>query len=134
MSSDLERRNHHPPRDWASLAMALLERFGSNIRAQEAQSQLMSISQGQRPVREYASQFELLLGRLSSYDEGMMLNQFVWGLQPELARSISLHYPKSIAQAVSLVETTELARGRRDAFTTSSVVSVRDTACAMLLG
>ena len=69
-----ERRNRHPPRDWASLANALLERFGSNIRAQEAQSQLMTISQGQRPVREYASQFELLLGRLSSYDEGMMLN------------------------------------------------------------
>ena len=60
-------------------------------------------------MREYASQFELLLGRLSSYDEGMMLNQFVWGLQPELARSVSLHYPKSIAQAVSLAETIELA-------------------------
>ena len=60
-------------------------------------------------MRDYASQFELLLGRLSSYDEGMMLNQFVWGLQPELARSVSLHYPKSIAQAVSLAETTELA-------------------------
>ena len=39
-----ERRNRHPPRDWASLAIALLERFGSNIRAQEAQSQLMTIS------------------------------------------------------------------------------------------
>ena len=104
-----ERRNHHLPRDWASLASALLERFGSNIRSQEAQSQLMSISQGLRPVREYASQFELLLGRLDSYDEGMLLNQFVWGLQPELARAVSLHYPKSIAQAVSLAETTELA-------------------------
>ena len=69
----------------------------------------MTISQGQRPVREYASQFELLLGRLDSYDEGMLLKQFVWGLQPELARSVSLHYPKSIAQVVSLAETTELA-------------------------
>ena len=38
----------------------------------------------------------------------MMLNQFVWGLQPELARSVSLHYPKSIMQAVSLAETSEL--------------------------
>ena len=38
-----ERRSRHPPRDWASLAQALLERFGSNIRAQEAQSQLMTI-------------------------------------------------------------------------------------------
>ena len=60
----------------------------------------MSISQGTRPVREYASQFETLLGRLDSYDESMLLNQFVWGLRPELAHSVSLHYPKSIAQAV----------------------------------
>ena len=104
-----ERKNHGLPRDWAQLSMALLERFGSTMRSQEAQSQLMSISQGTRPVREYASQFEMLLGRLESYDENMLLNQFVWGLQPELARSVSLHYPKSIAQAVSLAETTELA-------------------------
>ena len=104
-----KRKHRQPPRDWAQLASVMLERFGSNIRSQEAQSQLMSISQGQRPVREYASQFETLLGRLDGYDETMMLNQFVWGLQPELARSVSLHYPKSIAQAVSLAETTELA-------------------------
>ena len=38
-----------------------------------------------------------------------MLNQFIWGLQPELARSVSLHYPQSIAQVISLAETTELA-------------------------
>ena len=104
-----EKKNRQLPRDWAQLSTALLERFGSNIRSQEAQSQLMAISQGNRPVREYASQFEMLLGRLDSYDEAMLLNQFVWGLQPELARSVSLHYPKSIAQAVSLAETTELA-------------------------
>ena len=104
-----ERRNRGPPRDWAQLRAALLDRFGSNIRSQEAQSQLMSISQGQRSVRDYTSQFETLLGRLDSYDEGLMLNQFIWGLQPELARSVNLHYPKTIAQAVSLAETTELA-------------------------
>ena len=104
-----ERRHRHPPRDWAQLCDLLLERFGSNIRSQEAQSTLMTISQGQRLVRDYASQFETLLGRLDSYDESMMLNQFIWGLQPELARSVSLQYPKSIAQAVSLAETTELA-------------------------
>ena len=48
-----EKRNHHMPRDWVQLSTALFERFGSNIRSQEAQSQLMSISQGTRPVREY---------------------------------------------------------------------------------
>ena len=104
-----ERRNKGPPRDWAGLVAALLDHFGSNIRSQEAQSQLMSISQGQRAVHDYASQFKTLLGRLDSYDEGLMLNQFIWGLQPDLARSVSLHYPTSIAKAVSLVETTELA-------------------------
>ena len=69
----------------------------------------MSISQGSRAVRDYASQFETLLGRLDSYDEGHMLNLFIWGLQPDLARSVSLHYLQSIAKAVSLAETTELA-------------------------
>ena len=39
----------------------------------------------------------------------MMLKQFVCGLQAELARSISMHYPKSIAQSVSLAQTIELA-------------------------
>ena len=41
--------------------------------------------------------------------EGFMLNQFIWGLQPDLARSVSLHYPTSIAKAVSLAETMEVA-------------------------
>ena len=50
-----EKRHRHSPRDWAQLCDLLLERFGSNIRLQEAQSTLMSISQGQRLVRDYAS-------------------------------------------------------------------------------
>ena len=69
-----EWRNKQMPRNWAQLSTVLLEHFGSNICSQEAQSQLMSISQGTRPVREYASQFEMLLGRLDSYDEAMLLN------------------------------------------------------------
>ena len=60
-------------------------------------------------MQDYASQFETLLGRLDLYDEGLMLNPFIWGLQPDLARSVSLHYPTSIAKAVSLAETMELA-------------------------
>ena len=103
-----ERRHRHRPRDWAQLCNLLLERLGSNIRWDEAQSTLMSISQGQRLVHDYASQFETLLGSLDSYDEFMMLNQFIWGLQPEVARSVSLQYPKSIGQAVSLAETIKL--------------------------
>ena len=73
-------------------------------------------------MRDYASQFETLLGRLDSYDEGHMLNLFIWGLQPDLTRSVSLHYPQSIAKAVSLAETTELAikGGRRPSWKSST--------------
>ena len=101
-----ERR--HRLKDWAHLCNLLLEQFGSNIHSQKVQSTLMSISQRQQLVRDYASQFETLLGRLDSYDESMTLNQFIWSLQPELARSISLQYSKSIAQIVSLAETANL--------------------------
>ena len=69
----------------------------------------MTISQGQQPVHEYALQFKTPLIHLDSYDETRMLNQFIMGLQPELARFVSLHCPKSIAQVVSLSEATELA-------------------------
>ena len=104
-----EKRHRHLPKDWAQLSNLLLEQFRSNIHLQEAQSTLISISQGQWLVRDYASQFKTLLGRLDSYDESMRLNQFIRGLQLELAHSVSLQYPKSIAQVVSLVETTKLA-------------------------
>ena len=104
-----ERWNRGLPRDWAGLVAALLDRFGSKIRSQEAQSQFMSISQGQRAVRDYANQFETLLGHLDSYDEGLMPNQFIWGFQPDLVRSVSIHYPTSIAKEVSLAKTTELS-------------------------
>ena len=69
----------------------------------------MSISQGQQSVRDYMSKLETLLGQLDSYDKRLMLNQFIWGLKPDLDQSISFYYSKSISQVVSLAETTELA-------------------------
>ena len=51
------------------MQQAILERFGSNIRAQEAHAKLLTISQGKRSVRDYTSEFEMLLGRLSTRDE-----------------------------------------------------------------
>lgn len=47
--------------------------------------------------------------RLYSYDKGLILNKFIWGLRPGLARSVSLHYHKTIAQVVLLAETMEFA-------------------------
>ena len=105
-----ERRNgNRPPRDWPTMMQAILERFGSNIRAQEAHAKLLTVSQGKRSVRDYTSEFETLLGRLSTRDEDTWKRMYVWGLQPHLARAVALKYPTTIAQAAGHAEEIELA-------------------------
>ena len=64
------RRNHGKyPRDWDTMAQAILERFGSNLLAETAQAQLQYITQGSRSVREYSAEFELHMERLEIFDE-----------------------------------------------------------------
>ena len=105
-----ERRNgNKPPQDWPTMQQAILDRFGSNIRAQEAQAKLLTISQGKRPVRDYTSEFEVLLGRLSTRDETIWKNMYIWGLQPHLAEAVALKYPSTIAQAAGHAKEIELA-------------------------
>ena len=104
-----ERRNgNRPPQDWPTLKQAILERFGSNIREQEAHAKLLTVSQGKRSVRDYTAEFETLLGRLSTRDEDTWKRMYVWGLQPHLARAVALKYPATIAQAAGHAEEIEL--------------------------
>ena len=106
-----ERRNsNQPPQDWPTMQQAILDRFGSNIRAQEAHAKLLTISQGKRSVRDYTSEFETLLGRLSTRDETTWKNMYIWGLQPHLAEAVALKYPTTIAQAAGHAEQVELAK------------------------
>ena len=105
-----EKHNgNRPPQDWPTLMQAILERFGSNIRVQEAHAKLLTVSQGKRSVRDYTSEFETLLGRLSTRDEDTWKRMYVWGLQPHLAKAIALKYPTTIAQATGHAEEIELA-------------------------
>ena len=105
-----EKRNgNRPPQDWPTLMQAILERFGSNIRAQEAHAKLLTVSQGKRSVRDYTSEFETLLGRLSTRDEDTWKRMYVWGLQPHLAKAVALKYPTTIAQAAGHAEEIDLA-------------------------
>ena len=92
------------------MQQAILDRFGSNIRAQEAHAKLLTISQGKRSVRDYTSEFETLLGRLSTRDETTWKNMYIWGLQPHLAEAVALKYPTTIAQAAGHAEQIELAK------------------------
>ena len=85
-----------------------MERFGSNIRAQEAHAKLLTVSQGKRSVRDYTSEFETLLGRLSTRDEDTWKRMYVRGLQPHLAKAVAVKYPTTIAQAAGHAEEIEL--------------------------
>ena len=66
-----QRNGNQPPRDWPTMMQNILDSFGSNIRAQEAQAKLLTISQGKRSARKYTSEFETLLGRMPTRDEVM---------------------------------------------------------------
>ena len=105
-----QRNDNQPPRDWPTMQQAILERFGSNIREQEAHAKLLTLSQGKRSVRDYTSEFETLLGRLSIRDETTWKRMYIWGLQPHLAEAVALKYPGTIAQAAGHAEEIELAK------------------------
>ena len=104
------RRNHGKyPRDWDTMAQAILERFGSNLRVEMAQAQLQYITQGSRSVGEYSAEFELHMGHLESFDERGLIRQFIWGLEESLAKAVTLQYPKTIHAAIGHAEAIELA-------------------------
>ena len=51
-------------------------------------------------VREYSSEFEFHMGRLVSYDERSLIQQFIWGLEESLAEAMTQQYPKTIHVAI----------------------------------
>ena len=105
-----ERRNgNKPPQNWPTMMQAILERFGSNIRMQEAHAKLLIVSQDKRSVWDYTSEFETLLRRLSMRDEDTWKRMYVWGLQPHLANAVALKDPTTIAEAIGHAEEIELA-------------------------
>ena len=105
----LHEKENGTPKNWKELTQALIKRFGSNIRAQEAQMALMKISQGKRKMRDYSNEFQSLLCRLPSYDEKWMINLFIWGLQPHIAKSVGLQYPNTVTEAIKYAETADAA-------------------------
>ena len=106
---ELYIRQEGYPRNWTQLSQALLKRFSSPIRAQKAQAQLMSIKQGKRKMRDYTAEFQTLMDRLHSYDENWMVNIFIWGLQPHIARSVSAAQPTTVLEAINVAESIDHA-------------------------
>ena len=92
------------------MAQAILERFGSNLRAEMTHAQLQYITQGSRSVREYSPEFELHMGRLEIFDEHSLIRQFIRELEESLAKAVTFQYLKTIHAAIGHAEAIELAR------------------------
>ena len=76
------------PGDWTTLRLAMLERFGTSIRAEKARAGLYRLKQDKMTVLQYAHVFESYLAQLGGYDESYYLTHFIFGLRPEIMRGV----------------------------------------------
>ena len=97
------------PGDWTTLRHAMLERFGSSIRAEKARAGLRQLKQDKMTVFQYADAFESYLAQLGDYDEAYYLTHFIFGLHPEVLRGVYIQQPESLLVAKNMAEKLELA-------------------------
>ena len=107
--SYLRKNGNKYPRDWPTMSLALIERFGSHLREKEALANIMFMRQNKRNVREYSADFENCVGKLTSYDEATLIQIYIWGLERELAEKVSVQNPKTLSAAIGFAEDIELA-------------------------
>ena len=98
------------PGDWTTLRRALLERFGTTIRAEKARAGIYRLRQGSMSVLEYADTFESCLAQIDDYDEAQYLVHFIFGLRPEIMRLVYAAQPATILAAKTMAEKLELTQ------------------------
>ena len=96
------------PGDWTTLRRAVLERFGTTIRAEKARAGIYRLRQGSMTVLEYADKFESCLAQIDDYDEAQYLVHFIFGLRPEIMRLVYVAQPATILAAKTMAEKLEL--------------------------
>ena len=92
------------PGDWTTLRHAMLERFGTSIRAERARAGLYQLKQNEMTVLQYASAFESYLAQIGEYDESYYLIHFIFGLRPEIMRGVYIQQPESLLEAKNMAE------------------------------
>ena len=90
------------------LRLAMLERFGSSIRAKKARTGLQQLKQDKMTVLQYADAFESYLAQLGEYDESYYLTHLIFGLRPEVMRGVYIQQPESLLAAKNMAEKLEL--------------------------
>ena len=96
------------PGDWTTLRHAMLERFGTSIRAEKARAGLYRLKQDKMTVLQYAHAFESYLAQLGAYDESYYLAHFIFGLRPEIMRGVYIQQPDALPVAKNMAEKLEL--------------------------
>ena len=96
------------PGDWTTLRRAVLERFGTTIRAEKARAGIYRLRQGSMTVLEYADKFESCLAQIDDYDEAQYLVHFIFGLRPEIMRLVYVAQPATILAAKTMAKKLEL--------------------------
>ena len=96
------------PGDWTTLRHAMLERFGTSIRAKKARAGLYRVKQDNMTVLQYADAFESFLAQLGDYEESDYLVHFIFGLRPEIMRRVYVQQPASLLPAKNMAEKLEL--------------------------
>ena len=96
------------PGDWTTLRRAMLERFGTSIRAKKARAGLYQLKQDKMTVLQYADTFESYLAQLGDYDESYYLVHFIFGLRPEIMCGVYIQQPESLLAAKNMAEKLEL--------------------------
>ena len=96
------------PGDWTTLRQALLQRFGTQIRAEKARAGLYQLKQDKMTVLQYADAFELFLAQMEDYDASYYLVHFIFGLRPEIMRGVYLQQPESLLATKEMAEKLKL--------------------------
>ena len=96
------------PGDWTTLRRAMLERFGTSIRAEKARAGIYRLRQGNMTVLQYSDAFESYLAQIDDYDEAQYLVHFIFGLRPEIMRLVYMQQPASLLATKIVAEKLEL--------------------------
>ena len=98
------------PGDWTTLCHAMLDRFGSSIRAKKARPALLQMMQGKMTVLQYFDAFESCLAQIEDYDESFFVTKFIFGLRPLILVQVFVQHPATLLEAKGIAEELELTQ------------------------
>ena len=96
--------------DWTMLRQAMLERFGSSIRAEKPRAALLQLTQDKIAVLQYDDAFESYLVELEDYDESFYLTKVIFGLCPAILTAVFVQRPATLLEAKRTAEELELTQ------------------------